>query len=273
MFSKFFQFTLALLLLSSCGPIIKLEPELNNTFSAIALAPIQNNNQIRDERVEIFRNLLEADLKNQGYLLLDRSIVNQICKEAECKDSAKLFEQYNINGLMKISLDSSSSANIGLLSRYALSGQAKIENQQGKTIYSVQSTASKTGGLILQSGQIIKAIKDLYISSADQTFLSISSQLAEDFSSSLPKQTSNNINQYTSMIKSVNKSKIATDFYKVCLEGTPNSIASILHSKEKTSLREVSAGRYCGSVFSSGENLDLELRTPYGLQAKSQLGI
>lgn len=277
MYFKIVILFILLLSLTSCGPTITLSPKLGSSKAnlTIAFAPINKSSDIRDERAELFRNSIVAKLKSKGYFLLEKSIVNEICEDAKCINKNKLFEQYNVGALLSISLETSSETDWGIISYNAINGNAKLEDSAGRDLYTASSSASKSGGLILQSGQIIKAIKNIYINSADETFLNLSSTLANDLIEPLPAQDSSILDEFSSVIENVNKSKINSDFYKVCIQGTPNSLASIIYNKERTTLREISMGRYCGSVYGSGsgETLNLELRSPYGVQALSKIGL
>ena len=153
----------------------------------------------------------------------------------------------------------------------SVSANLSLVDASQSELFQAKASERESGGLLLQTGQILEGITDLYLHSSDLTFARLADRLSESLLSKLPTGKYLSDSNFDVRIDSTNKTNIGNNFEKVCVSGTPGSLAFLLVNNKKTNLREVTSGRYCGSYYNLGSDLEVELKNPYGISKRSKL--
>lgn len=271
-FKNIFWFT-AFLVLCSCSATINKSNDLDKNISQyIALLPPNALEGISRERAELINELVRYELESKGYILLNNEIISKFCTDSLCADRSNLKESYNIDNVAMLNLESSSE-NDFLVGYYnSLSGKFIIENAIGKQLYSASNTYRDSGGLILQSGQVIQAIINQYKNGDQDSMDKVSSNFIYSLLKELPEvknRLSNAPNDklLISNLQVTPYNKFAT---KICIEGKPGHFAWIINQQNnRAELKEIQSGQYCGAFRLEGpwalsNNLKVELKSPFG---------
>lgn len=261
-----------------CAPQIKLSPKLSgNLPSSLALLPQVYPGGIQLERIDYIRSVLAAELRNNGYLMVEDNIVDSICSSPACPQRSVLSEQFGVQGFVAIEIQSI--AKTEFLAGYynVISGTLRIEDQSGGELLSAKHTEHDKGGLAFNSGQVFQGVIS-HVKNYDvnrDNFLA--SRFAHNLVAALPKATNNNVLTPVE-IESVGIQPATAEAHQICVSGTPRATAAILHRQTRPSLREVSPGKYCGvfrldALLMTSPTVLVELRSPFGAAARKTLQI
>lgn len=276
---------LAVLVVSllACGPTVTSQiPQGTQLPASIALLPSDYSIDIPRERVNLVRQAVINELRNQNFLVLDDGAVNSLCSSPACPERSQLSQRYLVDGFATLDLRSFSRNNFVAGYYNQLSGELSIVDRAGKSLISVEDTQNEEGGLLLQSGQIFQAI----ISSVKNTGDSVFDKLADKFAKTIveqlpPPATSLNATSQegiTVALSSATATWSSPTSYTICARGTPHSFAYLVTGKTKTSLREGAPGAYCEN-FSSLVSDDpahseaIELRSAFGTSVRQEIAI
>lgn len=271
------------LLLIACGPKARLSPELKlHPPRFLVVLPIKAPSTMRPVRVAFLRNVIEESLRNEGFFLLDSTLVERICGSAQCPEKQEFIERFQAQGFIDIEIESNSSRDIGLAFYNDLVGKIVILGRDFKRLGEIGYAERKYGGILLQSGQVVDAFRDQYANFKDDGFNLLAKKFAEKVVSALPRPS--NVENFQAvearLAASINKvitNELTAGVYKICLQGTPKSLAFFIYDRNRANLREVHKGNYCGNFFlgsghsedelkhvEQGRRFRLELRSPFG---------
>ena len=262
-----------LLLFSACGPTITKSAKFSEDKNPyIALIPSKNVEGISREKLEYISQLVRLKLESKGYILLTLDIIKNECIDLECSNSGDITSKYKIGKIAHINLESSSS--IDFLAGYysSLTGELSLEDNQGRSLYSASHTERDSGGLILESGQVIQAIINQVRNGDEGSIDKVSYRFVSALLREVPKVEarpagSGNEPLY---LNGVTHNKYLEDVTKFCAMGTPSQSAWLISSsKESAELKEIKSGEYCGAFRMEGpwaisNNLKVELRSAFG---------
>ncbi len=261
-----------ILILSSCGPTITKSPKLKeNTSPFIALIPSKTIDGISRERLEYISELTRLNLESRGYFLITPDTINRNCVDLECSNIDEVSSKFNIGKIAHINLESST--NIDILAGYysSLTGQLIIEDPKGISLYSALHTERDSGGLILESGQVIQAIINQIRNGDESSVDRTSYRFVRALLKEMPKVDKSLPSETTPLnLENVEVSKYSKNTKKVCAKGTPNQTAWLTtSSKLYTELKEIKKGLYCGVFRLEGpwalsNKLTVELKSAYG---------
>lgn len=265
-------FHLLLLTLIACGPSITKSPKLlDNRNAYIALIPSKSVEGISRERLLYITELTRLSLESKGYVLITPEVIEHSCADLECSNLSELTNRYKIGKIAHINLESSSS--IDFLAGYysSLTGQFYLENAEGVSLYSAMHTERDSGGLILESGQVIQAIINQIRNGDESSVDKVSYRFVSSLLKEVPKGEKDNLNSTNKLYleKAALESHLKGST-KVCAYGTPLQSAWLVSSKrDSAELKEIETGKYCGifrleGPWEVGGGLRIELKSPYG---------
>lgn len=255
----------------SCGPTITKSPKLSeNQSSYVALIPSKTVDGISRERLEYISELVKLNLESKGYVLITPETLQNTCIDLECSNIDEISGRYSIGKIAHINLESSSS--IDFLAGYysSLTGQFIVEDTLGKALYSALYTARDSGGLILESGQIIQAIINQIRNGDESSVDKVSYNFVKALLKEIPKAENAQAKSNTLSLDKIDLSKHEKQTTKLCAYGTPRQSAWLISSKkESTELKETKEGQYCGifrleGPWAQSQGLKVELKSPYG---------
>jgi hypothetical protein len=230
---------------------------------AVILDPATSG--ITRERESALQKAFIAQFRNAGYLVLEELAVNTICLTERCRPD-QLFEAYPLDGVYTLKIGSVSQNN--LLAGYynAISGEIRLVDRSGATLLQGAHTERESGGLLLQSGQVLQGIRDQIDHSDDTALDSLSKRFAQSFVQKLPKLETLRPEANPLVIQSVNAKAVRPGVFEVCLDGTPHSLALFKVGRTRTNLRSKRDGSYCGIYLLDNltQGTSLELRSPFG---------
>ncbi len=271
--SFFINFTLLCSILCSCGATINKAPELDKkTIQYLALIPPSSLEGVSRERAEYINELIRYELESKGYIVLSNDIVSNFCSDSSCSNRKNLKELYNIDEIAMLNLESTSS-NDFLLGYYnSISGKFSLEKLNGEVLYSASNTYRDSGGLILQSGQVIQAIINQSKNGDKDSMDKVNYKFITSLLKELPNvkkgiANTNNNKLFITDLKITPYNKTVT---KICIAGNPSQSAWLVNEKNNTAeLKEINSGQYCGAyrlegTWSLTNKLKVELRSPFG---------
>lgn len=277
--SSFLKRAVSLLIMASgaqligCGPKVQITPPLGATIPThIALLPADYSVDIPKERIDLVHNSIISELRNRNFVVADEKVVTGICSSPTCPERERLASQYLVDGFVTLRVDSFSK-NSFLAGYYnQLSGILTIEDGRGEKLLAVSHTESERGGLIFNTGQLVQGILSQLRNSGDIVFKDLASEFAETVTDQIPAPASTRMRAQEGLevnIAAVTALWQSPTTYIVCVNGSPNSFASLLIGDQRASLREINPGTYCGA-FSALVNANgsvtsaVELRTAFG---------
>lgn len=272
-------FLLLFLGLISCGPTIVKSPKLlENKNPYIALVPSKTVDGISRERLQYISELVRLNLESKGYVLLTTEVIQNNCIDLECSNIGELSTLYHIGKIAHINLESST--DIDILAGYysSLTGELSIEDAQGVSLYNSTHTERDSGGLILESGQVIQAIINQIRSGDESSVDKVSYRFVNALLREMPQAENNSQTRASNLTLE----KIETDKYlkgvtKICAIGTPEQSAWLVSGKrEGSELKEIKQGKYCGIFRLEGpwaidNGLRVELKSPYGELVRAEV--
>ncbi len=257
-----------------CGPTVhsKLAKDASLPIH-VAVLPADYAIDIPKERIDLVRKELIAELRNRNFVVADDRVVASICSSPRCPERGKLGSQHLVEAFATLTLDSFTKRNFLAGYYNTLSGAVAVTDRSNNELVRVEHTQSEKGGLLFNSGQIVQGVISQVNNSGDAAYEELASEFAKAIADELPAPlltgASGAPEGLAVSITSSTAEWSSSSRYTVCLSGTPHSFASILVGTQRTSLREVSPGKYCGAfsglVASSAKApAFLELRSAFG---------
>lgn len=269
----------AILVLSACGPKVKLAPEVKERrLTTVALLPVSYPEGIRRERVDYIRAALSNELQSNGLIVLDDKVVSSTCSTPACPEKTKLAESYKVDGLVRIDVESESRNNFIAGYWNSITGKLTIDDTKGQQLVEVDHTERERGGLVFESGQVLQGVISQVKNAGDDSFNNLANKFVRRLVSELPAgiaapAAASGTPEESLAIKSVDLKPLKGGVYEVCAQGSPRAIASLVVARRKSNLRENPAGRYCG-IYRLGEidgKMAVEVRSAYGDTIKRDL--
>lgn len=270
-------------LASGCGPTVRSSlPPGGSLPSTIAVLPPDYSVDIPRERVDLVHEALITELRNQNFVVVEDRVIRSSCSTPQCPERKRLSQEYLVDAFATVSLSSFSKNNFVAGYYNQLQGEVIVSDTANKELVRVDHTEDESGGLLLQSGQVFQAIISTVKHSGDQVF----EGLAERFAKSVvekfpPHQTETKATQSEGTeiaITSATARWSGPSTYTVCATGTPHSFGYLLRGPNRTPLREISPGKYCGTfsalVTSPESGVEaLELRTAFGNSVRQDINL
>ncbi len=257
-----------------CGPKVQSRLPKDTSLPAhIAVLPADYSIDIPKERIDLVRQEIIAELRNRNFVVADERVVSSICSSPRCPERDKLGTQHLVEAFATLMLDSFSKRNFLAGYYNTLSGSVSLVDRSGSELVTVEHTQSEKGGLLFNSGQIIQGVISQVNSSGDAAYEELASEFAKAVADELPAPTlAPNTGAPEGLSVAISSATAEWDGssrYTVCLSGTPHSFASVLFGSQRTTLREISPGRYCGAfsglvATSSKSPALVELRSAFG---------
>jgi hypothetical protein len=274
----------AALFVSGCGPTIKsfLQPGAVLPTS-IAVLPADYSADIPRQRIDYIRSALISELRNNNFIVVDDKVLNSACSSPACPEMKALADKYLIDGFVNLKLESLSRNNFIAGYYNALSGELDFTDRAGQQLATVKHTESERGGLLFESGQVIQGIISQVKNSGDSAFDKLGNKFARTLVASLPpaqpsEATPSAPEGAELVILSSTVDWQSPSALKLCIAGTPYSFAYALAGEDRSALREVTPGQYCGafgglSMVTSAPSVTVELRTVFGNAVRKDVSL
>ncbi|MEY4699962.1 MAG: hypothetical protein RL326_149 [Pseudomonadota bacterium] len=266
-----------------CGPTVRSQLPKNTSLPThIALLPADYSIDIPKERIDLVRQEVIGELRNRNFVVADERVVNSICSSPRCTERDKLGSQHLVEAFATLRLDSFSKRNFLAGYYNTLSGSMSLVDRSGHELITVEHTQSEKGGLLFNSGQLIQGVISQVNSSGDAAYEELASEFAKAVGDELPAPTlaqdARSPEGFSVTISSATAEWDGPSRYSVCLSGTPHSFASVLIGSQRTTLREISPGRYCGAfsglvATSSKSPAFVELRSAFGNSDRESIAL
>jgi len=271
-------FTVSLtLLLGGCGAKVNLSPEFADVEKKpLVFLPVKIEDGVMSERAAVVAQMVAREFQNKGYFLLDGYLVRTICEDDACSNKEKFVENYNAGGFIQLQLSSVTQRDFFAGFVNTIAGTLSVEDLEGRQVLSAENSQNQTGGLVFNSGQLIEGLESQYENYGDQGFARQASRFARGLLAEVPRNTATlpNIEPYTVSIAKVSTVELSGFATKVCVSGTPRTLAWLRIGRVESNLRETKKGEYCGiyRIPSNAENMiSVELRSPFGSIAKQTI--
>ena len=268
-------------LAGGCGPTVQSSlPPHTSIPATLALLPSDYSIDIPRERISLVRQAMINELRNRNFVVLDDSATTSLCSSPACPEQKELADRYLVDGFATLTLSSFSRNNFLAGYYNELSGNLSIADRSGKQLISVSNTQNEEGGLLLQSGQIFQAIISSVKNTGDSAFETLADKFAENVVSELPRPSVSGVQlapEGTSVaLSSASATWAGPTSFTLCATGTPHSFAYLVTPKARTTLREISPGRYCATLsslvsISMNESSSVELRSAFGTSVRQEV--
>jgi len=258
---------LLLVILSACGPTVTQTDSASNIrILELAVLPIKTSKPIQREKLVLLRSVLENELRNAGYALLDPEVVSTSCNNQSCNG---LGNELGVDSLASMTLDSFSRTNFlaGVINN--ISGELSLLEKDGAVLFTVNHSEQDRAGLLFNTGQLLEGIQSYVDSTGDRAF----GQLAQKFIRAIvlelpaPERTSTN-QGHIPEIETVKLEQLRGGISQLCVIASPKQRAFLVLGSIRTDLREVKSGFYCGRyqriLFKNALAGTIELRSSYG---------
>lgn len=265
-----------LTLLAGCSGMTTLNPLLEKSPpKTLALLPLNTKNDINRERAEALYKLVGQELRNRGYLLLDNQLVTKFCGSVPC-ETDPIFSNYKTDATALVEIESISQNNFVAGYYNTISGSLDLSDKEKMSLAMVSHTESESGGVLLQSGQVIQGIIDQIEHTGDEGFVLLAQRFARSVANKLP--VTGGSNQGTPAINNISAKSTKRDLVKICATSSEGLLATLVGSKLRSTLRETTPGNYCGifrkdSLASQKRELSVEIRSPFGASTRKNIEV
>lgn len=264
--------------LIGCGSSFKANPQFQGKApKLVALLPIKFPESLRKPRQDALTQALIAEMKNGGYLIVDPAIVERVCgSDSTCPARSELSKRYAIDAYAEVEIDSASTNNFlaGYVDR--VSGTLRLQTPAGAEILTAKHAETDAGGLLFNSGQVLTGLQTEVQNFDSDKFGLLANRFAKRLVSTVPHSDGAIELRQPAKLTSTEAKSLHPRIYEVCANGSPEGVAALSLGRRKTTLREVSPGRYCGIYRlepAAKSDAMVELRSAYGDIARLPVAI
>ncbi len=242
----------SIFLLIGCGPKVTVSPEFESKKpKLVAFLGTIAPEDIRKERVDYLTATVRSAVQGRDYLLLDESVVRKVCPKADCADRKQLADRYGVQGFVTLKLDSVSRHNFGVGYWNSVHGVLSLTGVNGEELLAIDHSEREQGGVVFQSGQVLQGLIEQVNNSGDDSFNKLADKFSRTLALKLPKAPPSAaggtvIAANETDLEMVDVRQIRSEVYEICARSKTSSAVSILMNRQRTNLRPVGPGRYCG---------------------------
>jgi hypothetical protein len=273
--------TLTLFASSACGPrLVSQIPQGGSTPQTLAVLPADYSVDIPRGRVDLVHSALAQELRNQKFLVVEDSVVQSLCSSPTCPERDNISKQLLVDGFVTLHLSSFSKNNFIAGYYNQLAGDITVTNSSGAELIKVSHTESDSGGVLLESGQVIQGIISQVKNSGDNVFESLAEKFAKSVVETLPRgqttaRTMKSEGAEVTLLSTQSEWR-SPNSLSVCAKGTPHSFAFLQTAGVLSPLRESSPGEYCGlfstiALSSQQQRNFIELRSAFGSSVRRDI--
>ncbi len=253
---------LLLVLAGACSSIRPSVPPFREAPpKTIAVLPLEGDLAPRGRA--IVRRLVGGLLADRGYVRIDDEIVDAELAAAglapwnsrwvpDDTTLASLARRLGAGALLVGEDFQDSSLQAGVFYRRGLSGRFRwFDGASGATLWSTEVGRSTTGGVALQSGQVLKALSETVASGSEDRFVRLAAAIALDFTDAVPAHPSATELGERPTVESVRfvaerRALVAGDMLDLEARGTPGgrARADLAGLAMELPLAETSPGTY-----------------------------
>lgn len=256
---------LALLGSAACSSAPKVPPFQGTPPKRIVVLPFEGTLSVRGRAA--VRRLLGSFLVDRQYTKLDDEIVDsriaqmgwQPWERSWIPSDADLAAAARALGAGAVVVGQNlrdESVSAGILYKRGIYGTVRwVDAATAKTLWSVEVGSSRTGGLALESGQVLKALSETVEASTDEAFVKLAAKLAFELAEAVPAHPEESEvaprPQITQISASPNGEVLhAGDLLTLRVEGTPGGRARAAFAGLSCAvpLAEIEPGVYGASV-------------------------
>lgn len=240
---------------------------LERPVSLVAVLPVVSNKLASQERVMLVRSLVETELRKKGFNLLEQRFINEICESTSCEAREELFSRFGIDALVELELRTAMSRNFLLLYADSVSGTLYFLDRDANVIEASFQKNHRSGGVMLNTGQVYEAIDTQAESFSDVTFEPLARAFAQRI---VARLTPPSIAEARFSPEQLFLGEPELEGETLCVQASPSGSLLLIGERVSATLPERSGGRYCASVHSLGKFIQYdfraEFRTVTGLQ-------
>ena len=277
---RFYTYLLVTVTMTSClacGPTI----QINSAFEErapkkLAFLPVIKDQPIEPRKVSAIKAALKVELESKGFLFISDSIVESLCSNKECPERQKLFSEYNTDALVRLRLLDVSRNSFGIGYTNTIEGIVTLSDARDTILVQAEHSESERGGLLFDSGQIVRGLRDQIQSGGETYFKNLARGFARNLVHDFPTPSGTNQTQSDAItVSDVSISPFGFGFQKICSKGTPGKDGAITFGRVRSSLREISVGTYCAivSIPANIRMASISLSSPWGSSAQQQVQV
>lgn len=229
------------------------------------------------ERLAALREALENELSNSGFNIIDHGVVDTVCSDDACPRRHELTAKYPLDGFVQLTVRSAARTNFVAGYYNSISGELAITDTEGLPLLTIEHTESERGGLLFNSGQLIEGVITQIRNSDDDSFANLAAKFAQTIVTHIPAPVGAPPSVAALEIEHAMIAAESDSVYRVCFDGSARAFGYlVLKNKQRSNLREVGSGRYCGNYLvadpSQFAGAELEIRSAFGDARAISLG-
>lgn len=233
-------------------------------FSPRTVAVLPADGTLPERGRRVLRNLIGSFLQEKQYIKIDDAFVDmelakagfEPWREGWIPNDAAIYQfgrALGADAVLCLSGFEDQRFSAGVLYRRGLAGMLRwMDTKTEKIIFTSDLSASKTGGLALESGQVLKAISNTTENGGEEQFARLAASVAFDFINSIPDAKITSELAGRPVVQSLqlkgNDIIYAGQTWGVELRGTPRSRGMVMIEgcPGEYPLHEISPGLYTG---------------------------
>lgn len=258
---------------------MKLSPELSSQKPhVVAFLGLNAPEDMRKERVQYLEQALRDEIGGRGYLVLEPEAVRAVCSGLDCPERDELVRRHGLEGVFVGEISSITRANFGVGYWNTVSGKLRLLSPTGVELALVDHSEREQGGLVFQSGQVIEGFQQTVRNAGDDAFNLLADKFAKTIALKLPRVEQSADESDAPPITAVETRLVRSGLYEVCANGQESALVSLVMNRQRTNLRSVSPGRFCGiyriePTASGAGRLSIEGRSPFGKVSRKEIAL
>lgn len=268
-FSRLILLIAIVAVISSCGPLVTIDRLFEERAPRrVAFLPVEIKQVIEPRKVQEVKDAIQVELEARGFYVLADDAAEAICSSPACPERDRLFEQFDIDATVSLILSEISESSFGIGYTNTIDGELAFHDRAGNLLLYINHDESERGGIIFDSGQIVRGLREQFSSDGETFFKALARDFAREVVAGIPASMTPGAAGIEDdvVIESTTIDAFASGFSKVCIKGTPARQGRIHFGRTTSSLREVSPGSYCTIVNLPSEQVSItaSLRSAWG---------
>ncbi len=270
-------FLIVLLVLGACSGSKTFKPITSgNSPKVLVLLETESPPDMSRERIAYIQNALLSELKSSGFYVLEPGLTSAKCGGSDCPNRKVLAQSFGAQGFLKLKLDSISRNNFIAGYYNSVGGSVVLSDVNSKELFSFKHSESEKGGLLFNTGQIFQGLKSQVANSKADSFDALADNFVKGLVARMPAAEKEAAPESDLRIVKTSAKALGNGVYYVCGEGSLGALGYLVIGRERSNLREVNPGNYCGNFALSplalqGRNPQIELRSALGSSVRSDL--
>lgn len=174
------------LIFVSCGPGIRtFGDQTAPTPGIYALLPVKHGPTLREYDAAYLTRILQNSLESLGVSLIDPVLIQETCIKLDCRERTVWSTIPQLQGLITVDITSNWDSNIIAAHYSTISGELRLSDMNNQKILEIQHRESDRGGLLFDSGQVVRGLSSQAEFSDSEAFRMLAKKFARNLALAL----------------------------------------------------------------------------------------